>query len=79
MLGFSTGLALWGLTFTLVVTTYAGTTEALAAGPEDLLIGLRFCLGASTLIALFAAFLAIRQRDNPDAITEAEITALRPR
>ena len=79
MLGFSTGLALWGLTFTLVVTAYAGTTEALAAGPEDLLIGLRFCLGASALIAISAAFLAIRQRDNPDAITEAEITALRPR
>ena len=78
-LGFSTGLALWGLAFTLVVTAYAGTTEALSAGPEDLLIGLRVCMVASALIAISAAFLAIRQRDNPEAVTEAEIAALRPR
>ncbi len=76
-LGFVTGQALWGLTFTIAVTTKAGTTEALAAGPEDLMFGFRFCLAASVLIGLFAAFLAMRQRDNPRSLSDAEIAALR--
>ena len=78
-LGFLTGQALWGLTFTLVVVTNAGTAEALAAGPEDLLGGYRVCLVISVFIALFAAFLAARQRDNPAPASEQAIVAMRPR
>ena len=76
--GFTAGQAVWGLTFTLVVTSQAGTAEALDAGPEDLLLGYRVCLAAAALVALLGAYLAFRQRDNPAPASEAEIAALRP-
>ncbi len=76
--GFSAGQAVWGLTFTMVVTSQAGTAEALDAGPEDLLLGYRVCLAAAALVALLGAYLAFRQRDNPAPANEAEIAALRP-
>ena len=77
--GFSVGQSVWGLVFTLAVTTRSGMTEALAAPPQDLMFGLRVCFAAGAVLALAAFFLAFSQRDNPPPATEAQILALRPR
>lgn len=77
--GFSLGQSVWGLVFTLAVTSRSGGSLALEAPPEDLMFGLRACFAIGAVVALLAFALAFAQRDNPPPATEADILALRPR
>lgn len=76
--GFTFGQSVWGLVFTLAVTSRSGGSVALEAPPDDLMFGLRACFAIGAVVALLAFALAFAQRDNPPPATERDILALRP-